>query len=88
MAPESPMEIEFPLIVKHSIVTGICSESGLLDTRFYFYCLVPEAILIFNFFLMNSCFDSALEFVTEKIDSEHFQDFLRSEYHAKHLVNF
>ena len=27
------MEIEFPLDVKHSIVTGICSESGVLDSR-------------------------------------------------------
>jgi hypothetical protein len=33
VAPESPMEIEFPLDVKHSIVTGICSESGILDSK-------------------------------------------------------
>jgi hypothetical protein len=33
VAPESPMEIDFPLDVKNSIVTGICSESGNLDPK-------------------------------------------------------
>lgn len=66
VAPESPLEIDFPLSVKHSIITGICSESGHLDT---------------------SCFDAALNYVTTKVEKEHFGDFINSDFNAKHQVD-
>ena len=86
IAPDCARPLHLPTEVNKDIVEMICAESG--DGKNYlFSSRMFLNIIIDHVSVFADCFNNAQDKVVEILENEYFPDFLKSEYHAKHLVD-
>ena len=86
IAPDCARPLHLPTEVNKDIVEMICAESGdgknYLFRRMFLIYIIIDHVSVFA-----DCFNNAQDKVVEILENEYFPDFLKSEYHAKHLVD-